>query len=234
VVLAKEVSVVSTETLKKRAYIAQVLSELLRLMGQGEVPLEFEEREEGQLAVALHIASEDSALKASTGQKRAPLLNALQFLLNRLLKRKAETTQDSALGCGKVLLGVNGFPQKALPPPPEETETEMSSEEAPLPLQQDKEEQLSAIATALAQKCVVHGRVYAVLLLSRTQRACMRQAASKINGLRAFCEGEAHWSRLVVEPNKPVPMPQKNRIAFDKEGTSSKSPKSLANVPKLK
>jgi hypothetical protein len=109
----------------------------------------------------------------------------------------------------------------------------MPSEESPA-LQQDKEEQLSALATALAQKCIAHGRIYAVLLLSRPQRTCMRQAASKTNGLRAFSEGEAHWSRLVFEPNKPAPMPQKSRIAFDKEGASNKSPKALAGMAKPK
>ena len=226
---------VSAETLEKRAYVSQVLSDLLRLMGQGDVPLEFEEREDGQLAVALCIACEDSPLYVNGTPKRSPLLNALQFLLNRLLKRTGENLQTPAPAPSKVLLGVNGFPKRPSPPHPVPAESaDASLEEASASPSCEKAEAISTLAAMLAQKCATHGRVYAVLLLGAAQQACMRQAASKTSGLSAFSEGEGHWSRLVFAPNKPVPMPQKSRISFDKEGVANKSPKALASLVKPK
>jgi len=220
--------VVSAETPQRRAYVAQVLSQLLRLMGQGEVPLEFEEREDGQLAVALHIAFADSPLKASAAPKRSPLLNALQFLLNRLLKRAGEGPQTPA-ACGKVLLGVDGFPPPPSPPKPPQAKGPEACEAAPAALPCENVQALSSLATCLAHKALAHSRIYAVLLLGRAQRACMQQAAEALHGLRTFSEGEAHWSRLVFHPDKPLPMPQKSRIAFHKEALANKSPRALAS-----
>jgi len=234
VVLAKEVFVVSTETLEKRAYVARVLSKLLHLMGQGEVPLEFEEREGGQLAVALHIPSGDSPLKPQAEQRRSPLLNALQFLLNRLLKRESEGPPSAPVS-GKVLLGIDGFPPGHPPkgPPQEALADSLPPEGVPLAPPCKKAEQMSCLAHMLAQKSLSHGRIYAVLLLSQPQRTCMQQATSQADGLRVFSEGEAHWGRLVFEPEKAVPMPQKSRIAFH-AGGPAKSPKALAGLAKPK
>jgi len=205
-------------------------------MGLGEVPLEFEEREEGQLAVALHVALADSPLKAPVGQKRSPLLNALQFLLNKLLQRSPEGVQASAPTVRKVLLGIGEFPPRRLSARPllaqPQAQEEEAVEEAQGLLPGEKTEQLSALASSLAQKSVSLGRVYAVLFLSRPQRSCMQQAASTTGGLRVFSEGEAHWSRLVFEPQRPAPMPQKSRIAFCKEA-SAKIPKALLSAGKF-
>jgi len=194
-------------------------------MGQGEVPLAFEEWEDGHVAIALEGIAEDSPLKA--GPKRSPMLNSLQFLLNKLLKREE-------LPFGKVFLGVNGFPKRPSPavsareawvgPPKVVHAPALHNGKASV----ENMPQLSQLASTLAEKSVCCGRTYAVLFLNKAQQACMLQAASGVEGLRLRTEGEAHWRRLVFEPNKPSPMPQKIRIALDKEGLFNKSPRVLA------
>ncbi|MCL2627053.1 MAG: hypothetical protein FWD46_09645, partial [Cystobacterineae bacterium] len=106
-------------------------------------------------------------------------------------------------------------PAPAPPPPP------LHHENTPNPL--------APLAAALAHKCVSHGRVYAVLFLSKPQRAAMAQAASPFNGLRLRNEGEAHWARLVFEPHKPSPMPQKSLISLEKENPAHKRLRALAS-----
>ncbi|MCL2179365.1 MAG: hypothetical protein FWB81_08180 [Cystobacterineae bacterium] len=93
---------------------------------------------------------------------------------------------------------------------------------------QYNENPLSQLATSLAHKCVSHGRVYAVLFLNKPQRAAMLQATSGMGGLRLRSEGEAHWSRLVFEPHRPSPMPQKSRIVLNKEARTLPSLRALA------
>ncbi|MDP2274615.1 MAG: hypothetical protein Q8N23_18600 [Archangium sp.] len=61
---------------------------------------------------------------------------------------------------------------------------------------------LLAAGTLLAEKSAKHGRVYGVMLLTPEARAQMLKAADEVKGVTGKAEGEGHWRRLVMVPEK--------------------------------
>lgn len=62
----------------------------------------------------------------------------------------------------------------------------------------------------LAQKAQKQGRVYAVMMLSSEQRARLLKAVEGKPGVSAKAEGDGHWRRLTVMPDKLAPLPKKH------------------------
>lgn len=78
---------------------------------------------------------------------------------------------------------------------------------------------LTAVAKALAEKSARLGRVYGVMGLTNDQRALMLQAAEGLKGVTAKAEGEGHWRRLVMVPEKLTPIARKQVMPdYDDEG----------------
>ena len=61
---------------------------------------------------------------------------------------------------------------------------------------------MTAAGKLLAEKSAKHGRLYGVMLLTPDARALMLKAAEGIKGVTAKAEGEGHWRRLVMVPEK--------------------------------
>ena len=61
---------------------------------------------------------------------------------------------------------------------------------------------LTAAGKLLAEKSARHGRLYGVMLLTPDARALMLKAADGVKGVTAKAEGEGHWRRLVLVPEK--------------------------------
>jgi predicted RNA-binding protein Jag len=61
---------------------------------------------------------------------------------------------------------------------------------------------LSAAGKLLAEKSAKLGRVYGVMGLTADQRALMLKAAEGVKGVTGKAEGEGHWRRLVMVPEK--------------------------------
>lgn len=61
---------------------------------------------------------------------------------------------------------------------------------------------LIAAGKLLAEKSAKHGRVYGVMLLTPEARAQMLKAADEVKGVTGKAEGEGHWRRLVMVPEK--------------------------------
>lgn len=94
---------------------------------------------------------------------------------------------------------------KQAPPPPQRHRggpDEKSLTPAPNPA-------VSAVGKLLAEKSAKHGRLYGVMLLSPEQRALMLKEAEAVKGVSGKCEGEAHWRRLVMVPEKLTVIPKK-------------------------
>lgn len=60
----------------------------------------------------------------------------------------------------------------------------------------------TAAGKLLAEKSAKHGRLYGVMLLTPEARALMLKAADGVKGVTAKAEGEGHWRRLVLTPEK--------------------------------
>lgn len=65
-----------------------------------------------------------------------------------------------------------------------------------------------ALGASLSGKAVKHGRSYAVMLLSNAERAQLVKAASAA-GVKVKVEGDGHFKRVAVVPDKATPMPRK-------------------------
>lgn len=62
----------------------------------------------------------------------------------------------------------------------------------------------------LVAKAQRHGRVYAVMMLSSEQRARLLKAAEGAKGVQTRAEGDGHWRRLTMTPEKLAPLPKKH------------------------
>ena len=61
---------------------------------------------------------------------------------------------------------------------------------------------LTAAGKLLAEKSAKHGRIYGVMLLTPDARSLMLKASDEVKGVTAKAEGEGHWRRLVLVPEK--------------------------------
>lgn len=68
----------------------------------------------------------------------------------------------------------------------------------------------TALGCSLAEKAQRHGRVYAIMMLSNDQRAQLIKSVPQTKGVSARAEGDGHWRRLTVLPEKIAPLPKKH------------------------
>lgn len=211
-----------------RAQVEVLLGSILRLMDY-PAKLDFRDMTDGALGVAVHFQGE---LPGVTPGKRSPLVDCLQFLLNKAINRPSVPRRW-------VNLGVNAFPepraaqpvsaerpkaaaQAVRPPPPAAMEKPAQRKEAPAkpsraPAPSAEEPRAVAadplwtsLGRALAEKAHSKGRVYAVMMLSPERRAQLLGAVDGAAGVTAKVEGDGHWKRLAVTPDTLAPLPKKH------------------------
>lgn len=216
----------------KRGQVEVLLTDVFKLM---ELParLDFKDLSDGSLGVAVHFEGEGPGAGAG---KKHPLVDSVQFWLNKVVNRPNTPRRWVNLGVGEF-----PAPRQAAPPapaaapsapPPAKAGTTppkgQAKSEAPRAPRSDAAQEprrgreadertlspaddpaLRALGTLLAKKAVTHGRVYGVMLLPADARALLLKGADEVKGQRAKAEGEGHWRRVVFTPDKPVPMPKK-------------------------
>lgn len=211
----------------KRPQVETLLADVFKLM-EYPAKLDFKDMTDGSLGVAVHF---DGELPGVTPGKRSHLVDSVQFWLNKVVNRPNVPRRW-------VNLGVNSFPEPRAAPgekpeKPAKVEAapaapvakkeaapkkEAPAREKPAPVSKKVDERtlkpaadplLSAAGKLLAEKSAKLGRVYAVMGLSNDQRALMLQAADAVKGQTAKAEGEGHWRRLTVTPEKLTVIPRK-------------------------
>lgn len=213
-------------TADKRAESEALLKEVFALM---EYParLEFKDLPDGALGVAVHFEGE---LPGIAPGKRSPVLDSVQFWLNKVVNRPNTPRRWVNLGNGEfpaprqqpgdAAPAPVKPPREAKPPEPRVEKEKKPAPSAPPPPRHGKhvderalkpapDAALSAAGKLLAEKAAKLGRVYAVLGLTNEQRALMLQAADAVKGQHARAEGEGHWRRLTVTPEKLTVIPRK-------------------------
>ncbi|PZR11103.1 MAG: hypothetical protein DI536_18370 [Archangium gephyra] len=209
----------------KREQTETLLADVFKLM-EYPAKLEFKDMTDGSLGVAVHF---DGELPGITAGKRSHLVDSVQFWLNKVVNRPNTTRRW-------VNLGVNSFPEpraqqaeKPEKPAKVEAAAPVAKKEAPkkeaapvkekpAPVSKKVDERtlkpaadplFTAAGKLLAEKSAKLGRVYAVMGLSNDQRALMLQAADAVKGQTAKAEGEGHWRRFTVTPEKLTVIPRK-------------------------
>lgn len=210
----------------KRPQVETLLGDVLKLMDY-PAKLDFKDMPDGSLGVAVHF---EGAFPGITPGKRSYLVDCVQFWLNKVVNRPNVPRRW-------VNLGVNAFPelrqpahgreQAAVAPlekrveAPKRPAAPVAKPSAPPPARRPRETvdertlspvadpAMTAAGKLLAEKAAKHGRYYGVMLLSPDARALMLKAADGVKGVTAKVEGEGHWRRLVMVPDKPTPIPKK-------------------------
>jgi len=212
----------------RRTQAVSLLEELLRAM---DVPATLDARDlpDGSVSIAVTPSVELPGVSAG---RRSPLGDALQYLLNKLLNKPGQERRWIAVG-----LGGHPEPRGARPARPPAAPTAMTNGSAavsvarpaapPRPasptratevdertLVDEEDPAFDAAARALAERCASSGRVYAVVTLGAVERGRLLRAADAVPGVSARTEGEGRLRRLVLTPDKVLPMPRQ-RLPVD-------------------
>jgi predicted RNA-binding protein Jag len=211
----------STQTTpERRALALRVVGEILQHM---EAPsrLEGKEAPDGGIAIAVYPETPLAGVQAG---KRSHVVDAIQFLANKICNRGGSDKRW-------ITLGVGGFPEpRAAQQPAKRQEpaprpaaapaaaprapaaraaspSSSSSDERTLEVGEDAE--LSAAARSMAEKAAGFGRYFAIVPMTVEDRARVLKATAGVPGVKVSVEGEGRNRRVVFTPEKPQPMPKK-------------------------
>jgi predicted RNA-binding protein Jag len=216
---------------ERRTQAVEVLEQLLRTM---DLPatLEAKDLPDGSISIAVTPGVE---LAGVVPGRRSPLGDALQYLVNKLINKPGQERRWVAIGLGGHPEPRGPKPPRAAQPPP----SAMTNGSAPAPaaarpaaparpaaapvrssevdertLVTDEDPALEAAARVLAERSASSGRLYAVVALGPLERGRLLKAADAVEGVSARAEGEGRLRRVVLTPDKVVPMP-KQRLPVD-------------------
>jgi predicted RNA-binding protein Jag len=219
---------------ERRAQAVSALEQLLRAM---DVPATLETRDlpDGSISIAVMPGVE---LAGIVPGRRSPLGDALQYLVNKLVNKPGQERRWVAVGVGGHPEPRGPKPARPQPAPaPASAMTNGSGAPAPTPASRapvaarpaapvrasetdertllgEEDPALDAAARGLAERSARSGRIYAVVALGATERGRLLRAADGVDGVSAHAEGDGRLRRVVLTPEKMVPMP-KQRLPVD-------------------
>jgi predicted RNA-binding protein Jag len=221
----------SPDAAEKRDRAVSVIGELLRLMGI-RAKLEAKDASDGGISVAVEMDGDLAGVQAG---KRSHVIDALQFLANKIVNRPGAERRWIAIGVGshpeprprlsrraaplQPASGTLSPPRAERPvangrsgpvsaPPPAVERNEAALDPPP-------DAALSTAARGLASKAGTLGRFYAIAGMSDEDRSRVLKATQGVPGVKVLAEGDGRNRRLVFVPEKPVPMPKKTLPADD-------------------
>lgn len=216
----------------RRAQAVSLLEQLLRTM---EIPatLDAKDLPDGSVSIAVTPGVELPGVPLG---RRSPVGDALQYLLNKLVNKPGTERRWIAVGLGAhpeprgakppppprapvaspvpLTNGSGAMPAARPPPPPRPASAARSSEPDERTLVTEADPALDAAARALAERSASSGRVYALVTLGALERGRVLKAADAVSAVSARAEGEGRLRRVVLTPDKLVPMPRQ-RLPVD-------------------
>ncbi len=219
----------------KRAQAEQVLQEILKWM---EMParLELKDAADGAISVAMFFEKEVPGVAPG---KRSHVIDALQFIVNKIVNRPQTERRWINLGVGghpeprpapaeksakPAAPAVNGNGQAPSAPRPPKAEAQRptpskasvaAAQVDELKLEVTPDEDLAKAGRQLAEKSAQFGRYFAVSPMKVEDRARLAQAAQGVKGMSVKLEGEGRNRRVVFVPDKPAPMPKRAMPDYD-------------------
>jgi predicted RNA-binding protein Jag len=229
----------AAEDQKKKEQAEQALVEILKLM---ELParLEVKDGSDGGISVAIFLETEVPGIQAG---RRSHLVDALQFLVNKIVNRPNTERRWISIGVGghpepraqKPAAPAPAPAAKPAAPPAQRPQSkpqqaqrpngQQSSSPRPVAaaepdeatLQVSPDPAIAQLAQALAEKSARLGRFYAVASMNAENRARLLSGATGVAGVKVRAEGEGRSRRVVFAPDKPTPMPNQKMPNFDDE-----------------
>ena len=214
---------------ERRTQAVAVLEQLLRSM---DLPATLDTRElpDGSLSIAVTPGAE---LPGVAPGRRTPLGDALQYLVNKLVNKPGQERKWIAVGIGAhpeprgakaarppsvpaPVVNGNGVAQAVRPAPvaPRPSTPPRAAELDERTLVVEEDPAFDAAARSLAERSASSGRIYAVVTLGAVERGRLLTAADAVSGVGANAEGEGRLRRVVLTPDKMVPMPRQ-RLPVD-------------------
>lgn len=221
------------EAAEKRDRAVQVIGEILRLMGV-MAKLEAKDAPDGGISVAVEM---DGDLAGVQPGKRSHVIDAVQFLANKIVNRPGAERRWITIGIGAHPEPRPRPARRPAPAPapsagptaartaggpvlsngraalPSSSRAPVEADEAGLDVPEDAA--LTDAARDLAGKASALGRFYAIVGMSREDRSRVLRATSATSGAKVLAEGDGRNRRLAFVPDKPAPMPKKTLPADD-------------------
>lgn len=204
----------------KRAWATRVVGEILEHMGV-KPHLEVKDAADGGISIAVQLAAEVPGVQVG---KRSPVVDALQFLANKLVNRPGSERRWISIG-----IGVHPEPRareaKRLPEPPTASAsapraTAVKSANgrgaAPAPpkalpdddeaaVQPSEDGELTDSVRRVAERSGTLGRFFAIVGMKREDRARVLRAVQGMPGVKVSAEGTGRNRRVVFSPLNPAP-----------------------------
>lgn len=217
----------------KRPQVEALLADVFALMDY-PAKLDFKDMPDGSLGVAVHFEKELPGI--SPGKQRSYLIDCVQFWLNKVVNRPnlprrwvnlginafPEPRQANAPAAREAIpvpapSAKRAEAPKKMPEPPQKlgetgpvfAHVKRTREIDEHTLTPAADPAMSALGKLMAEKASASGRLYGVMLLTAEARALMLKATEKVKGVTAKAEGEGHWRRLVLVPEKLNPILKK-------------------------
>ena len=215
---------------ERRAQAVAALEQLLRAM---DIPatLETKDMPDGGISIAVTPSVE---LAGVVSGRRSPVGDALQYLVNKLVNKPGQERLWVAIGLGAhpeprgqrparpVAAAPAAMTNGSAPPAPVGRAAPAPKSAAPARSQDvdertlvvDEDPPFDRAARVLAERSASSGRIYAVVTLGATERGRLLKVADAVDGVGARAEGEGRLRRVVLTPDKMVPMPRQ-RLPVD-------------------
>jgi predicted RNA-binding protein Jag len=218
---------------ERRVQAVAVLEQLLRSM---EVPATVEAKDlaDGGISIAVMPGVE---LQGVAPGRRSPLGDALQYLVNKLVNRPGQERLWVSIGIGAhpepraPRPGRSPGPSAAAAPAPAMNGTPVAPTPRPAPaarpappprsgevderaMELAEDPAFEAAARALSERSAATGRLYAVVAMPAEARGRLLRVADGVAGVTARAEGDGRLRRVVLTPEKLVPLPRQ-RLPVD-------------------
>jgi len=210
----------SAPPVDKRAWAARVVGEILEHMGV-KPQLEAKDAADGGISIAVQLTAEVPGVQIG---KRSPLVDALQFLANKLVNRPGSERRWISIGIGghpepRVREGKRSPEPAAASAPAARSAPvkstngrgaapalpKLSPEDDEGALQPSEDSALTDSARSVAEKSSSLGRFFAIVGMKREDRARVLRAVQGMPGLKVSAEGTGRNRRVVFSPLNPAP-----------------------------
>jgi len=206
----------------KREWAVRVVDEILQHMGV-KPRLDLKDGTDGGISIAVQLDSEVPGVQ--TG-KRSHVLDALQFLANKIVNRPGSDRRWISIGIGghpelrlreprrapdnpSAVAATNPAPGRSPPRVangrPASAATKAPEDDESL-IQPSEDAELAAAARSIAEKASSLGRFFAIVGMKREDRARALRSVEGMRGVRVSAEGVGRNRRVVFKPDKPAPV----------------------------
>ena len=219
-----------TAAVDKRGWAVRVVGEILERMGV-KPRLDAKDAADGGISIAVQLDSDVPGVQIG---KRSHVVDALQFLANKLVNRPGTERRWITIGVGghaeprsREGKRPEPAPSAAAPRAPSSKNPngrgaaatavpKFSADDDEALVQPSDDLELANSARRLAEKSSISGRFLAIVGMKREDRARVLKAVQGMAGVRVSAEGTGRNRRLVFTPDNPAP-PTKSSLPMPEE-----------------